>query len=155
MLNRRYSGDRQTRIGDTVAETIQAKSPERDRETLMRALRARPPGSALLTVVGYLYLGQLARCCLQTMSGRKLSQGCAIKLMLSSVLRARLARSRLLETRLLTFGKSRRIDCGERRLPATTFSRCSGADRDRIPPGRLLVARHETARGTVPSGCVI
>jgi hypothetical protein len=48
-----------SRFGDTAAETIQAKLPERDRETLMRALRARPPGSDPLTVVDYLYLGQL------------------------------------------------------------------------------------------------
>ena len=33
--------------------------PERERETLARALRTRPPGSDPLTVVDYLYLGQL------------------------------------------------------------------------------------------------
>ena len=48
-----------SRFGDTAAETIQAKLPERDRESLMRALRARPAGSDPLTVVDYLYLGQL------------------------------------------------------------------------------------------------
>jgi hypothetical protein len=48
-----------SRFGDTAADTVQAKLPERDRETLMRALRARPPGSDPLTVVDYLYLGQL------------------------------------------------------------------------------------------------
>jgi hypothetical protein len=48
-----------SRFGDTAAETIQAKLPERDRESLMRALRSRPPGSDPLTVVDYLYLGQL------------------------------------------------------------------------------------------------
>jgi hypothetical protein len=48
-----------SRFGDTAATTIQAKLPERDRESLMRALRARPPGSDPLTVVDYLYLGQL------------------------------------------------------------------------------------------------
>jgi len=48
-----------SRFGDTAAETIQAKLPDRDRESLMRALRARPPGSDPLTVVDYLYLGQL------------------------------------------------------------------------------------------------
>jgi hypothetical protein len=48
-----------SRFGDTAAEAIQAKLPERDSETLMRALRARPPGSDPLTVVDYLYLGQL------------------------------------------------------------------------------------------------
>ena len=46
-------------FGDTAAATIQAKLPERDRESLMRALRARPPGSDPLTVVDYLYLSQL------------------------------------------------------------------------------------------------
>lgn len=48
-----------SRFSDTAAETIQAKLPDRDRESLMRALRARPPGSEPLTVVDYLYLGQL------------------------------------------------------------------------------------------------
>ena len=46
-------------FGATAAATLQAKLPERDRESLMRALRARPPGSDPLTVVDYLYLGQL------------------------------------------------------------------------------------------------
>ena len=49
-----------SRFGDTAAETIQANLPERDRKSLMRALRARPPGSDPLTVVDYLYLGQLS-----------------------------------------------------------------------------------------------
>jgi hypothetical protein len=48
-----------SRFGSTAAETIQAKLPERDRESLTRALRARPSGSDPLTVVDYLYLGQL------------------------------------------------------------------------------------------------
>ena len=42
-----------------AAPTIQAKLKERERETLTRALRTRPPGSDPLTVVDYLYLGQL------------------------------------------------------------------------------------------------
>ena len=48
-----------TKFGDAAAPTIQAKLPERERETLTRALRTRPPGSDPLTVVDYLYLGQL------------------------------------------------------------------------------------------------
>jgi hypothetical protein len=47
------------KFGDTAAPTIQAKLSEREQETLTRALRARPPGSDPLTVVDYLYLGQL------------------------------------------------------------------------------------------------
>jgi hypothetical protein len=47
------------KFGDTAAKTIQAKLPEREQETLTRALRARPPDSDPLTVVNYLYLGQL------------------------------------------------------------------------------------------------
>src|SRR5262249_12306472 len=46
-------------FGDTAAAMIQAKLPERERESLIRALRARPAGSDPLTVVDYLYLGQL------------------------------------------------------------------------------------------------
>ena len=46
-------------FGDTAAAMLQAKLPERDREPLLRALRARPSGSDPLTVVDYLYLGQL------------------------------------------------------------------------------------------------
>jgi hypothetical protein len=48
-----------TKFGDAAAATIQAKLPERERETLARALRTRPSGSDPLTVVDYLYLGQL------------------------------------------------------------------------------------------------
>jgi hypothetical protein len=48
-----------SKFGDTAAATIQANLPERDRESLMRALRVRPAGSDPLTVVDYLYLGQL------------------------------------------------------------------------------------------------
>jgi hypothetical protein len=48
-----------SRFGDTASETIRAKLPEQERESLVRALRARPPGSDPLTVVDYLYLGQL------------------------------------------------------------------------------------------------
>jgi hypothetical protein len=44
---------------DAAASTIQAKLPEQERQTLMRALRTRPPVSDPLTVVDYLYLGQL------------------------------------------------------------------------------------------------
>ena len=48
-----------TKFGDAAASTIEAKLSERERETLTRALRTRPPGSDPLTVVDYLYLGQL------------------------------------------------------------------------------------------------
>ena len=48
-----------TRFGDGAAASIEAKLPERERETLTRALRSRPAGSDPLTVVDYLYLGQL------------------------------------------------------------------------------------------------
>jgi hypothetical protein len=47
------------KFGDAAASTIEAKLPERERETLARALRTRPPGSDPLTLVDYLYLGQL------------------------------------------------------------------------------------------------
>jgi hypothetical protein len=47
------------RFGDSAAARIEAALPERERETLARALRARPAGSDPLTLVDYLYLGQL------------------------------------------------------------------------------------------------
>ena len=47
------------RFGKAAAATIEAKLPEQERETLARALRVRPPGSDPLSVVDYLYLGQL------------------------------------------------------------------------------------------------
>ncbi len=47
------------KFGDAAASTMQAKLPEREREILTRALRSRPPSSDPLTVVDYLYLGQL------------------------------------------------------------------------------------------------
>jgi hypothetical protein len=47
------------RFGEAAARKIEEGIPERDRETLVRALRARPAGSEPLSVVDYLYLGQL------------------------------------------------------------------------------------------------
>jgi hypothetical protein len=47
------------RFGDTAARRIDEALPERDRETLARALRARPAGSDPLSVVDYVYLAQL------------------------------------------------------------------------------------------------
>ena len=42
-----------------AAVSIEAALPERERETLARALRTRPVGADPLTLVDYLYLGQL------------------------------------------------------------------------------------------------
>jgi hypothetical protein len=47
------------RFGEAAARRIEEALPERDRETLARALRTRPPGAEALSVVDYLYLGQL------------------------------------------------------------------------------------------------
>jgi hypothetical protein len=47
------------RFGETAARRIEEALPERERETLARALRARPVGSEPLSIVVYLYLGQL------------------------------------------------------------------------------------------------
>ena len=48
-----------TCFGEAAAQKIQEALPERERETLVRALRARPVGSEPLSIVDYLYLGQL------------------------------------------------------------------------------------------------
>jgi hypothetical protein len=48
-----------TRYGETAARRIEEALPNRDRETLARALRARPAGSEPLSIVDYLYLSQL------------------------------------------------------------------------------------------------
>lgn len=47
------------RFGEAAARRIDEALPERERETLARALRARPAGSEPLSVVDYLYLGQI------------------------------------------------------------------------------------------------
>ena len=47
------------RFGDSAAVRIETALPARERETLARALRARPVGADPLTLVDYLYLGQL------------------------------------------------------------------------------------------------
>jgi hypothetical protein len=47
------------RFGEAAAGRIEEALPERERETLARALRARPVGSEPLSIVDYLYLGQL------------------------------------------------------------------------------------------------
>jgi hypothetical protein len=50
-----YSG----KFGDAAVQHIQDALPERERETLIRSLRSRPQGSDSLSIVDYLYLGQL------------------------------------------------------------------------------------------------
>jgi hypothetical protein len=47
------------RFGDAAARRIEEALPERERESLARALRARPAGLEPLSVVDYLYLGQI------------------------------------------------------------------------------------------------
>jgi hypothetical protein len=47
------------RFGEAAAKRIEDALPERERETLARALRARPAGSEPLSIVDYLYLGQI------------------------------------------------------------------------------------------------
>lgn len=47
------------RFGEHAAQRIEDALPERERESLTRALRARPPGAEALSIVDYLYLGQL------------------------------------------------------------------------------------------------
>ncbi len=46
-------------FGDAAALRIEQALPEREREGLVRALRARPAGAEGLSIVDYLYLGQL------------------------------------------------------------------------------------------------
>jgi hypothetical protein len=46
-------------FGQAAARKIEEALPERERETLARALRARPPGSEPLSIVDYLYLSQI------------------------------------------------------------------------------------------------
>jgi hypothetical protein len=47
------------RFGEAAARRIEQALPERKRESLARALRTRPTGSEPLSIVDYLYLGQL------------------------------------------------------------------------------------------------
>ncbi len=47
------------RFGEAAARRIEEALPERERESLARGLRARPTGAEALSVVDYLYLGQL------------------------------------------------------------------------------------------------
>lgn len=47
------------RFGDSAAARIEAAVPERERETLARNLARRPAGAEPLSIVDYLYLGQL------------------------------------------------------------------------------------------------
>jgi hypothetical protein len=47
------------KYGDGAAKKIEEAVPEGGRETLQRALRARPAGADPLSVVDYMYLGQL------------------------------------------------------------------------------------------------
>jgi hypothetical protein len=47
------------KFGEMAAQKLEQTLPEREREALMRALRARPSGLEPLSVVDYLYLGQI------------------------------------------------------------------------------------------------
>jgi hypothetical protein len=47
------------RFGEAAARRIEDALPEREHETLARAIRARPVGAEALGIVDYLYLGQL------------------------------------------------------------------------------------------------
>ena len=47
------------RFREAAARRVEEALPERERESLARALRARPAGSEPLSIVDYLYLGQL------------------------------------------------------------------------------------------------
>lgn len=47
------------RFGGAAARKIEQALPERERESLARALRTRPAGSEPLSIVDYLYIGQL------------------------------------------------------------------------------------------------
>ena len=49
------------RIGDSAASRIEAAVPEGERQTLARNLARRPAGADPLSVVDYLYLGQLPK----------------------------------------------------------------------------------------------
>src|ERR1700676_1117700 len=46
-------------FGEAAARRIEETLPEREREILARALRARPAGSDPLSIVDYLYLAQI------------------------------------------------------------------------------------------------
>lgn len=62
------------KFGNEAAAGIERSLPERERESLARALRSRPAGSDPLTVTDYLYLGQLlsllTHTCVSDVSGR-------------------------------------------------------------------------------------
>lgn len=47
------------RFGDQAAGAIEDRLPEKERETLARALRSRPLGAEPMSIVDYLYLGQI------------------------------------------------------------------------------------------------
>jgi hypothetical protein len=47
------------RFGNAAARKIEEAIPEKERDALARALRARPAGSEPLSIVDYLYLGQM------------------------------------------------------------------------------------------------
>jgi hypothetical protein len=48
-----------TQYGEAAARRIEEAVPEQERGSLSRALRARPVGAEPLTIVDYLFLGQL------------------------------------------------------------------------------------------------
>ena len=88
--------------------------PERERETLARALRTRPPGSDPLTVVDYLYLGQLPALLFASEVWQYVKPKLNVAADAKQLLEVRLLRSHLSEMRLHTCERSLRIVCSRR-----------------------------------------
>jgi len=59
------------RFGNHAAQKIEDSLPEREAESLARALRARPAAAEALSIVDYLYLGQLQICFSRRTCGRR------------------------------------------------------------------------------------
>jgi hypothetical protein len=91
------------RFGEAAARRIEDALPEREREILARALRARPVGSEPLAVVDYLYLVRSRRSSSRRMCGKKPANIWAVHRTQSSDSSMQSARSRLSATKLLMF----------------------------------------------------
>ena len=136
------------RFGEAAAQRIEEALPERERETLARALRARPAGSEPLSIVDYLYLGQLHPCSSRRTLGRMLVAVWAVRRTQSSGFSLPSARSRLSATRSLTSARLIATAFFARASHAPTCWRCCNAGRKsgRVVHGNTKSAEKYSSR---------
>jgi hypothetical protein len=112
------------RFGDAAASRIEGAVPEGDRPTLARNLARRPPGADPLSIVDYLYLGQLPNMLFTPDVQQEARTSLPENKTRSSDSWRLSAKSHRFVTRSPTSARSIATGSFARALPAPTFWRC-------------------------------